>query len=542
MKLRKVAAAGSVVALSALALAACGNKSTTSTKVLNWDETAELPTMDLSKSTDTVSFDALANTMEGLYRLGKDSKIEPGLAKKTKVSDNGKQYTFYLRKDKWSNGDNVTAKDFVYSWQRTVNPKTASQYAYLFSGIKNADQIAAGKKAPSTLGIKAEGNYKLVVTLDKKMPYFKLLMGFPVFFPQNKTAVEKFGSKYGTAANKLYYNGPFRMTGWTGSSLTWKLKKNNTYWDKDAVKLDSVNYQVNKSQNTSYNKYKQGSLDATPLSSEQAKNLHKQSDYVLRKQASIAYIEFNQNDSNPTIRKAMRNKKIRQAISMTINRNQFVKTAVYGSVAAPGAVPQGLAKRDGKDFDSDVNGTGVSYNPTEAKKLWKQGLKEIGVKKLTLNLLGDDTDKSKNSTDFLQSKMETALPGLKVNTQNVPFKTRLSRSTAGNFDMVLSIWGADFADPVSSLDIFTSNNGQNNGKWKSAKFDQLIAAAKGKDANNPAKRWNDLQQAQLTLLKDQGIAPVYQQAVPFLVNSKVKGLIVNTAGVTNNFKNAYIAK
>lgn len=542
MKLRKVAAAGSVVALSALALAACGNKSTTSTKVLNWDETAELPTMDLSKSTDTVSFDALANTMEGLYRLGKDSKIEPGLAKKTKVSDNGKQYTFYLRKDKWSNGDNVTAKDFVYSWQRTVNPKTASQYAYLFSGIKNADQIAAGKKAPSTLGIKAEGNYKLVVTLDKKMPYFKLLMGFPVFFPQNKTAVEKFGSKYGTAANKLYYNGPFRMTGWTGSSLTWKLKKNNTYWDKDAVKLDSVNYQVNKSQNTSYNKYKQGSLDATPLSSEQAKNLHKQSDYVLRKQASIAYIEFNQNDSNPTVRKAMRNKKIRQAISMTINRNQFVKTAVYGSVAAPGAVPQGLAKRDGKDFDSDVNGTGVSYNPTEAKKLWKQGLKEIGVKKLTLNLLGDDTDKSKNSTDFLQSKMETALPGLKVNTQNVPFKTRLSRSTAGNFDMVLSIWGADFADPVSSLDIFTSNNGQNSGKWKSAKFDQLIAAAKGKDANDPAKRWNDLQQAQLTLLKDQGIAPVYQQAVPFLVNSKVKGLVVNTAGVINNFKNAYIAK
>ena len=190
MKLRKVAAAGSVVALSALALAACGNKSTTSTKVLNWDETAELPTMDLSKSTDTVSFDALANTMEGLYRLGKDSKIEPGLAKKTKVSDNGKQYTFYLRKDKWSNGDNVTAKDFVYSWQRTVNPKTASQYAYLFSGIKNADQIAAGKKAPSTLGIKAEGNYKLVVTLDKKMPYFKLLMGFTVFFPQNTTDVE----------------------------------------------------------------------------------------------------------------------------------------------------------------------------------------------------------------------------------------------------------------------------------------------------------------------------------------------------------------
>ncbi|MSE22558.1 peptide ABC transporter substrate-binding protein, partial [Lactobacillus parabuchneri] len=112
---------------------------------------------------------------------------------------------------KWSNGDPVTAKDFVYSWQRTVNPKTASQYGYLFSGIKNADAIQANKKSYKTLGVKAEGDYKLVVNLEKKIPYFKLLMGFPLFFPQNQKVVEKYGNDYGTKSSDMVYNGPFKL-------------------------------------------------------------------------------------------------------------------------------------------------------------------------------------------------------------------------------------------------------------------------------------------------------------------------------------------
>ena len=156
MKLAKVAAAGSVAALCALTLGACGSKSSDSAskQVLNWNESAELPTMDLSKATDVVSFDTLNNTMEGLYRLGKDSKIEPGLATKTKVSSDGLTYTFTLRKDaKWSNGDKVTAKDFVYSWRRTLDPKTNSQYAYLFEGIKNATDVMNGKKSTKEVGV-----------------------------------------------------------------------------------------------------------------------------------------------------------------------------------------------------------------------------------------------------------------------------------------------------------------------------------------------------------------------------------------------------
>lgn len=321
MKLAKVAAAGSVAALCALTLGACGSKASDSAskQVLNWNESAELPTMDLSKATDVVSFDMLNNTMEGLYRLGKDSKIEPGIATKTKVSSDGLTYTFTLRKDaKWSNGDKVTAKDFVYSWRRTLDPKTNSQYAYLFEGIKNATDVMNGKKSTKEVGVKADGDYKLVVTLDKQLPYFKLLMGFPVFFPQNQKTVEKYGSKYGTASKYMCYDGPFNLTKWTGTNLSWSLKKSDNYWDKKSVKLDTINYKVNKSNSTAYNLYQSGKLDATSLSAEQAKQLKGQSGYTVRQAASAFYFQYNQTKPE------FQNKKIRQAISMAIDRKEFV--------------------------------------------------------------------------------------------------------------------------------------------------------------------------------------------------------------------------
>ncbi|KRM89353.1 peptide ABC transporter substrate-binding protein [Liquorilactobacillus vini] len=541
MKLNKLAKLAAVVAFSAVALAACGSKSssTASKQVLNWNENSELPTMDLSKATDVVSFDMLNNSMEGIYRLGKDSKIEPGLATKTQVSNDGMKYVFTLRKNaKWSNGDKVTAKDFVYSWQRTVNPKTASQYAYLFSGIKNADAIMAGKKAVSTLGIKADGNYKLTVTLEKKLPYFKLLMGFPVFFPQNQKAVKQYGSKYGTASKYMVYDGPFKMTKWTGSNLSWTLKKNNDYWDKKNVKLSAINFKVNKSNTTAYNLYQSGKLDETNLGAEQAKQLKGSKDYVVRRGATTFYLEFNQT------KKEFQNQKIRQAISMVINRKQFVnKVLGDGSTVAKGYVSTGLAKHNGVDFATAAYvKSGTESNIAEAKKLWAEGLKELGVKNLSFSILSDDTDAGNNTTQFLQSAIEENLKGAKVSVENVPFKTRLSRSENGQFDVVVSGWGADFSDPISFLDLFTSDNSYNNGKWKNTEYDKLIQASKTTDAGNANKRWNDLVKAEKILMKDQGIAPIYQQANATLVKSKVKGVIYNPAGVNYNFKDAYIAK
>ncbi len=540
MKLAKVAAAGSVAALCALTLGACGSKASDSAskQVLNWNESAELPTMDLSKATDVVSFDTLNNTMEGLYRLGKDSKIEPGLATKTKVSSDGLTYTFTLRKDaKWSNGDKVTAKDFVYSWRRTLDPKTNSQYAYLFEGIKNATDVMNGKKSTKEVGVKADGDYKLVVTLDKQIPYFKLLMGFPTFFPQNQNAVEKYGSKYGTASKYMCYDGPFNLTKWTGTNLSWSLKKSDNYWDKKNVKLDSINFKVNKSNSTAYNLYQSGKLDATSLSAEQAKQLKGQSGYTVRQAASTFYFQYNQTKPE------FQNKKIRQAISMVIDRKEFVnKVLGNGSIPSKGLVSTGLATRNGKDFaDASYVKDGATVNFAKAKKLWAEGLKEIGKDSLTFGLLSDDTDGAKKTTEFIQSAIESNLKGAKVECANVPFKTRLNRTNQGQFDVVISAWGADFADPISFLDMFTSNNSYNAGKWKNAQYDKLIEASKSTDAGNAGKRWNDLVSAEKILIQEQGISPLYQQATAWMVKPKVKGVIYNSAGANYNFKNAYVS-
>ncbi|WP_304651928.1 peptide ABC transporter substrate-binding protein [uncultured Ligilactobacillus sp.] len=543
MKLAKLAKAGAVVALSAVFLAACGKSSddgASGKQVLNWSETAELPSMDLSKSTDAVSFAQINNSMEGLLRIGKNSKTEPGIAKKTEVSDDGLTYTFTLRDNaKWSNGDKVTAKDFVYSWQRTIDPKTGSQYAYLFDGITNANDIIDGKKQPSELGIKADGDYKLVVTLEKQVPYFKLLMGFPIFFPQNQKAVEEFGDKYGTASKYAVYNGPFVLEGWTGSNLSWKLKKNDNYWDKSKVKLDEINYKVNKSTTTAYNLYQSGKVDATVLSSEQARQLKGQTGYLERKEATTAYLQLNQT------KEEFKNLKIRQAISKAIDRDQFVKQVLAGSsTPAKGFVSSGLAERDGKDFvDAAYVKSAVDYDEKDAKKLFEEGLKELGKDKIEFSVLSDDTDGAKKSTEFLQSALTDAFGSdkVKVNVSNVPFKTRLARATSGDFDVVISLWNADFADPISFLDLMTSDNSLNAGKWKNEEYDRLIEASKTTDASDPAKRWDDLVQAEKILMNDEGVVPLYQRTQAWMLKPSVKNVIYNSSGVNYNFKEAYIS-
>ncbi|WP_270755911.1 peptide ABC transporter substrate-binding protein [Ligilactobacillus ruminis] len=548
MNWKKTLTAGVAVASAAMALTACGSSDSSKSngngkladkQVLNWNEPSELATMDPSKVMDTIGGDMLNNTMEGLYRLGKDSKVEPGIATKTTVSKDNLTYTFTLRKNaKWSNGDPVTAKDFVYSWQRTVDPKTAAAYSYLFSGIKNADDIVAGKKAPSTLGVKAVGKYKLVVNLEKQLPYFKLLMGFVVFAPQNQKAVEQYGGKYGTAAKYMCYDGPFKMTEWTGTNLKWKLVKNDNYWDKKNVKLSEINFSVNKSTTTSYNLYQSKKLDETILSPEQAKQLSSNADYSVLKQARTSYLEFNQTE------KKFQNKKIRQAISYAIDRKQLAEKVIgSGTLPCKGAVSKGLAKRGGKDFtDAAKTSTGVQFDKAKAKKLLKEGLKEIGEDNLSFALLGDDTDNSKKITEFLQSQIEENLPGTKVSVQNIPFKTRVTRSQKGQFEVVVSSWGADFSDPISFLDLYTTDNSYNFGKWKNAEYDKWIAKSKTTDAGNASARWEDMVKASKIINEDQGIAPLFQLNQPQLVRSNVKGVIQNTAGSVNNWKNVYITK
>ena len=544
MKRKKLAVLTTTVAALALVLTACsggGSSKDSGSSSQTWSRMEKdiISTMDSSKVTDHIGGQALTDTMDGLYRYS-GSDLDPAMATKVvKPTKGGTVYTFKLRDAKWSNGDEVTAKDFVYAWKRTVDPATKSQYAYLYSGIVNADDITAGKKDPDTLGVKAVDDKTFEVTLEHPIPYFETMLVNSAFFPLNEKVVKKAGDKYGTQSKYLVFNGPFKLTGWNGTNNTWTEVKNKDYWNAKNVKLDKIKVQVVKDSNTALSLYQSGKLDDATLSGDAAAQSQNDKDFQGLKQSSIYYLEFNQKKH-----KELQNEKIRQAISMALNRKQIVKDVIAdGAITASSLVPDGLTKNPetGKDFTEDATGGSeyYKYNPTEAKKLWAEGLKEEGKTKLTLELLGDDTEGAKKYQEYLQNQLEKNLPGLEVSIASVPFKTRLSRSENGDFDMVGTAWIGDFPDAITFLDLLTSNNTYNNGKWSNKEYDALIEKSKTTDATDPEKRWQDLVDASDVLNKTMGAIPVYQSVEAHLVNSKIKDLKYSPAG-NYDFVNAYL--
>ena len=533
--------AGAMVVASAVLLVACGSKSSSSTETFNRMEKDVISTMDNAHITDVISGQAAVDTGDGLYRY-KGKKLQPAVATKVvKPTNKGLTYTFNLRKTKWSNGDPVTAKDFVFAWRRATDPKTKSEYAYLFSGIKNADDITAGKKAPSTLGVKAEGNYKLVVTMERPIPYFSTMMVNPVFFPLNQKTVEKYGKKFGTQSKYLVFNGPFKLTNWNGTGNSWDEVKNKSYWNAKQVKLDKIHVQVVKDANTAANLFATKKLDDAVLTGEIAKQHAKDKDYVGDKQGRTSYLDMNE-EKVPDFK----NLKLRQAVAMAINRKEFANKVIGdGSVGISTLTPEnsGSNPKTGEDFAKEAakeSETVQSYNLKEAKKLWAEGLKEVGKSGEQVTLTTDDTDVAKKSAEYIQSALEQ-LPGMKVSISSVPFKTRIQRSLDGTAQFILSGWQGDFPDPISFLDLYTTGNTYNFSHWSNKQYDELIKASETTDANNETKRYNDLLKAQELLSKEAPVATLYQTVQGHLRNPKLKGVTFSPANMYN-FVGAYMAK
>lgn len=526
-------AAGAAVATLML-LAGCQNKASgTSASKSTWSrmESDIISTMDPSKSTDAISGTAINDTTDGLYRYS-GTELKPAIATKiVKPTKNGTVYTFKLRDAKWSNGDPVTADDFVFAWRRTVDPATKSQYAYLYSGVVNADAVMKGTKKPATLGVKALDKHTLQVTLEHPIPYFQKMMVNGPFFPQNEKYVKKMGSKYGTQAKYTLANGPYKLTGWNGSNNSWQEVKNPTYWNAKNVHIDQINVTAVKDATTAMNLFQSGKLDDAALTGDQAAQAKTQKDYRGIKQTSVFYLELNEKKVP-----AFKNTKLRQAMSMAINREEYIKKVLQdGSIDAPTVTPSGLAENPTtkEDFSKEA-AQGytkyTSYNPKEAKALWTAGMQEVGKQNLTLELLTDDTDNAKRSAEYFQNTLEKNLPGLKVTISTVPFKARLTRSQDGQFDMVLSGWSADFTDPITFLDLFTTDGSYNDGKWSNATFDKLINESQTTYATNETKRWQVMVQAQQLLTQEQGVIPIYQRVQAHLVNPKIQGLKTTPAG------------
>ncbi len=533
---------------AAFLLAACGSQQSSSPaskdkQVLKLSATAPLDTIDISKAT---GYGQTGNVFESFYRLGKNGQPAAGLAKSGTVSKDGKTWTFKLRSNaKWSNGEKITAQDFVYSWRRTINPKTASPYAYLFSGIKNADEIIAGKKSPSSLGIKALNQETVQVKLNQPIAYFKVLMAYPLFGPQNEAFIKKTGKKYATSSKYMLYSGPFKITGWKGTNDTWSFVKNNQYWDKQAVKLSKISYQVVKTTNTGYQLYQQGKLDLTPLSSEQVKQLKKNKDFKTYPYSYVAFLAYNFQAKDATVKKALNNKNIRLALSLSLDR-KILTSKVFGdgSSVPTGFVASGLAydPANKEDFakEQKVANT-VDYNEKLAEKYWKTGLKELGLKKLNLTLLASNESTNADAlTQYLQSQWTKVLSGINVKVNSIPSKNAHTKASSGDFDIYVSGWGGDFSDPMTFMQILQKGISFNYGKWNNAEYNRLIKKALTTDANDVNKRWQDLVKAAQVANADQAVSPIYQQTTAYLQNSKVKGIIHNNAGTQWSYKYAYI--
>ena len=561
-KMKKITAVVAPVLAMSVALAACSGagdkKASTEPKsggdktegklaakqVLNLAETAEIPSMDVSKSTDTTSSLILGNTMEGLYRLDKDNKPIPGIAESYKKSDDGKKYTFKLRKDaKWSNGDSVTAKDFVFAWQRLLDPKTAAEYAFIMYDMKNAKAINEGKSPVDSLGVKAVDDYTLEVELDNPVPYFLGLTAFTSFLPLNEKVVKENGDKYGLEAEKMVYNGPFKMTEWKHEQ-GWKVVKNDQYWDKANVKLDEINWSVVKEQSTRVNLYESGQLDRVGLTAEYVDKYKANKDeFGTLLEPSTYFLRLNQKRNGQDT--VLKNKKVREAIAMAFDKKALANVILNdGSKPADTLIPEKFtAGPDGKDYHETYKSTGIKTDLKKAKQVWEEAKKELGKEEVTVEFLNYDTDSAKKIGEYLKEQLEKNLPGLKINIKLQPFKQKLKLETGQDYEMSYAGWTPDYADPMTFLDMFQTGNPQNEMSYSNANYDEIIKKSQGELLTDPKKRWGEMAKAEKILLEDEvALVPMYQPGRAFLQRSTVHNIYKHNVGCQYSYKWAYITE
>jgi oligopeptide transport system substrate-binding protein len=536
-------------------LAACGNGGG-ETAIPQLSVPTNISTLDSGLVTDAYSNLFIGNTQEGLTRVDDKGVAQNALASAIEVSDDGLIYTITLREGlKWSNGDKLTANDFLYSWQRAVNPETGAQYAYMLGNIKNANEINSGKiKDFNELGVKVNGDYEIVVTLVQPTPYFKYLLSNSIYMPVNKSAVEDFGKQYGTSSDKIVYSGPFMFkkdTGWNGTNNSYSLVKNPDYYDKDNVKSERIDYTVQSNPTTEVQLFKQGKLDQAGLTTTDLYNANKNyndgKDLVVLKEARTAYFEYNQSGSgttSPEVAKALQNKNIREAISLATDRKSIVDQFVPGGTVAESFTPVGMSvTSDGKDF-AEFAKQNYKYDEVRAKELWEKGLKELGVTSLKIQYTTDaDAPVSKSIADFLQASLSKTLPGLTITQKIIPFQQRLKDSQNQNFDIVFTLWGGDYAEPSTFLQLFSEGSGYNNGKFVNSDYQAAWTKASTLPAVLDDKARDEAyKEAEAALLDETSITPIYYRSTPVLRNPKLKGVQFNSTGLTYDLKGVYIEK
>ncbi|GGF17670.1 peptide ABC transporter substrate-binding protein [Halobacillus andaensis] len=501
---------------------------------------SEISSMDPSLITDTVGFQWAGETLEGLYRLDEEGNLSEGIAVDSSVSDDGLTWTFDLRDDaEWSNGDPVTAEDFVFAWQRAVNPDTGSEYGPYFLGgvIKNAQAIADGEAELDELGATAVDDHTLEVELEQPVPYFESMTVFVTFMPLNKSFVEEHGEDFGTEAEYTLANGPFEMTSWDHEE-GWTVEKNESYWDADTVQLEAVNAQVIKEISTGVNLYESGDLDQTELNAEFVDEYKTTEDFNVAEKPYLYFFKFNQEANE-----ALANVDVRKAISYAIDRQALVDTILNdGSVPAEGYVPSNFVNMPDSEEDfRDAQGPLVEYDEDKAKEHWEAALEELGTEEVEIELLGDDTGTVSNVLAYYKEQLETVLDGLSINVVEVPFNERVERDQNSEFEIEAATWGPDYVDPNTYLNMYLTDGQNNNMNYSNEEYDALIEQANGEYAQEPDQRFETFLEAERLLLEeDAAVAPMYQDSKAQLFRPNIKGVFTTATGPELEFKWAYV--
>lgn len=484
--------------------------------IINLNE--EPPQMNTLLTTDVVSMNVMRHVMEGLTTLDKDSKPAPGIATEWKISDDKLQYTFTLRKDaKWSDGSNVTAKDFEFAFRQVLNKETAAPYNYLLFCIKNGPEYAEGKVGVEEVGIKATDEYTLQLTLSRPTPYLLDMLSFGVLMPVKEEFYKAAGEKYGAEADKLLYNGPWMIQEWAHENRM-VLVKNPNYYDKDSIKLDEITFLMIKDNNTGLNTFLSNELDMTGIKGDQRQRVKDEGFEINHYgDGATCYFEFNTNDA------IMKNANIRKALTYGVDRKTFVEKVLANDSKPAQSFTTPTIKGDYGVFQEKLGNLFPDNNVDEAKKLLEKGMQELGLTSMPkIAYLCDDSDVAKRDAQAFQEAWKKNL-GLDVEIQSVPFKARVERQQKKDFQICMALWGPDYNDPMTFLDVFTTGNGNNHTSYASTDYDKLIQDALVEA--DATKRLDILMNTEKKLMDDMPIGPLYFRVRDYVLQPYLKGVI-----------------
>ncbi|MBE6022071.1 MAG: peptide ABC transporter substrate-binding protein [Cellulosilyticum sp.] len=532
MKKKLILALATVMAC--VSFAGCGSSTAssaegTSTEVVSDGEytLAAEQTLKVNLGADPLTLDpqlnsaadgshVINNAYEGLLRE-KDGEMVPAIAESYTVSEDGLVYTFQLREAKWSDGQAVTAGDFEFAWKRGADPKTASEYMYIFesANILNAKEIGTGEKSIDELGVKAIDDKTLEVTLSVPTDFFTQLCAYPSMMPVRADMVDNEGG-WAKDPAKAISNGPFVLSEYKmGDQLIYV--KNENYWNAENITLDKIVYYMIVDESTSHTKYTAGELDINefiPLD-EMPKLIAEDPTFYILPKIGTYYYAFNMN--TPELQDA----RVRKALALAVDKEQIVnEVARAGEIAATGFMPNNVLDHEGNYFAEQSGDYGLSTkaNVEEAKALLAEAGYPDGQGLPEIEILYNTSEKHKQIAEAIQEMLKQNL-GVTVKLTNQEWAVFQETTNNNQFNhMARRGWIGDYNDPQTMLEIFESTNGQNIGRYSNAEFDNAMALAR---QTTGAERMEHLHEAHDILMEDMPMLPIFYYSYPIMVQDTV---------------------